>query len=480
MNQETFFVTTAIPYVNAKPHLGHALLFLYADTLARYQRSLGKQVIFSAGTDEHGGKIAEVARAAKKEPKALADEMTPEFQAALQRLGISNDRFIRTTDPNHKQRAQIIWQKLSPYIYKGAFDGWYCLGCEAYKTDQLVKDTKGVCPDHDRKYEKMQQENYLFKVSAFTKQIKQKIESAELKIVPAKRSHEVLAWLEEERDLSISRPKEQVSWGISVPGDDSQVMYVWFEALMNYITVLGYPEHQDFADYWPADIQVIGKDILRFHAIYWPAMLLGLDLPIYKTLYVHGFVTSAGAKMSKTVGNVVDPLELVEKYGQDAFRYYFLRHIPSYADGDFTFEKFETAYNSELANELGNAISRVAHMVKTYQAGVIGDISSSIHDVKPYHEALANCQFDRALDFIWEKIQELNRYLEVEQPWQLAKTDKDHLREVLAYASSALLQIADLLTPLLPTSADFIRSIFASGYIKTKPKSLFPKLAKPK
>ena len=477
MDKPTFFVTTAIPYVNDKPHLGHALLFLYADVLARYHRSLGKQVIYSTGTDEHGAKIVAKARAAKLDPKTFVDKMTVQFQALLSQLGISNDRFLRTTDSSHEQRAQIIWQKLSPYIYKGPFDGWYCLGCEAYKTEQVVKDTKGICPDHQSQYEKMQQENYLFKVSAFTGQIKQKIESEELRIIPAKRRNEVLAWLKEEKDLSISRPKDKLDWGISVPGDDSQVMYVWFEALMNYITVLGYPEHQDFADYWPADIQVLGKDITRFHAIYWPAMLLGLGLPLYKTLYAHGFITSAGAKMSKTVGNVVDPFELAQSYGQDAFRYYFLRHIPSYADGDFTIEKFETAYRSELANELGNAISRVAQMVKTYQAGVIGDISSSIHDVVPYHEALDACRFDRALDFVWEKIQELNRYLEVEQPWQLAKTDKDHLREVLSYASSVLLQVADLLAPFLPTSSDFIKSVFGSGYIKSKPKLLFPKLA---
>ena len=477
MSKKNFFVATAIPYVNDKPHLGHALLFLYADVLARYQRTQGKQVIFSTGTDEHGNKILEQAKAAGMEPQAFADQISAQFQTAITKLGISNNRFIRTTDAAHQDRAQLIWQKLAPYIYKGIYKGWYCLSCEDYKTQTVVKDTKGVCPDHQRAYEQLEQENYFFKRSAFTEQIKDKIKAGELKIIPKKRAREVLAWLADNPgDISISRPKEKLDWGISVPGDDSQVMYVWFEALMNYITVLGYPEHQDFADYWPADVQVVGKDISHFHAITWPAMLLGLGLPIYKTLYVHGFVTSNGAKMSKTVGNVVDPLELCQSYGQDAFRYYFLRHIPSYDDGDFTVVKFQTAYQSELANELGNAIMRVAQMVINYQAGVIGDISSSIHDVGFYHDALDNCQFDRALDFVWQQIQELNRYIEAEQPWQLAKTDKDHLREVLSYSCSVLLEIADLLEPFLPTSADFIKSVFASGYIKTRPKALFPRL----
>ena len=453
------------------------MLFLYADVLARYHRQQGRQVIYSTGTDEHGDKVAEKAASLDLSPQDLADRICLDFQTLLQALNISYDRFIRTTDQAHTQRVQLAWQQLADYIYKGSFKGWYCLGCEDYKTETVVKDSQGVCPDHQRPYQQLEQENYFFKLSAFTDQIREQIETNQLKIVPKTRRREVLAQLAEPpTDLSISRPSAKTKWGIAVPGDDSQVIYVWFDALLNYITVLGYPEHQDFVDYWPADIQVIGKDISRFHAIIWPAVLLALKLPLYKMLYVHGFVTSDGAKMSKSLGNVVDPLELIQTYGLDAFRYFFLRHIPSYGDGDFSLAKFQSAYQAELANELGNTVMRVAQMVISYQTGVVGKLPTGIHDTNLYHKAIKQCQFDRALDFVWQQIQELNRYLEVEQPWQLAKTDKEHLREVLAYATAVLLEVAELLVPFLPTTAEIIKTTFTSGYIKQKPSQLFPRL----
>ncbi len=472
-----FYVATAIPYVNAKPHIGHALDFLYADILARYHRQLGEDVKFSIGTDEHGAKIAEKASEQGITPQAYADQISPLWVDFAAKAGISNDFFIRTTNPDHEARAQQIWKNLGKHIYKGNYAGWYCVGCEEYKTDTHVKDTNGTCPEHNRPYDKIEEENYFFKLSSFGDQIKQAIETNDLRIVPEFRKKEILNLITEGlTDISISRPAEKISWGVPVPNDKTQVMYVWFEALMNYITVLGYPDEEDFKTYWPADMHVIGKDILRFHAAIWPAMLLGLGLPLPKAIYAHGHVSSGGQKMSKTVGNVIDPTEVIEKYGLDAFRYYFARHISSYEDGDFTFEKYTAVYNSELANELGNAVSRVAAMVIKYQEGVIGDIPPAEHDSARYHEAIQDCRFDKALESVWEQVRGLNQYIEEEKPWQVAKEDdKEHLSEVLAYLCSALLEIADLLLPFMPETSVKITNVFAEGIIRPLDGSLFPK-----
>jgi methionyl-tRNA synthetase len=472
-----FYVCTAIPYVNDKPHLGHAMLHLYGDVLARYHRMFGDQVLFCAGTDEHGGKIAEKAAEAKIEPKQFADNLSLSFRELLKTLNISNDRFIRTSDPGHEQRAEIIWKNLSAYIYKGNYEGWYCTGDEEFFSEQVVKANKGVCPDHNRPYEKVKEENYLFALSKFTAQIKQAIETDQYKIVPDSRKNEILSLLKSGLDdISISRPVKKISWGIPVPGDTSQVMYVWFEALMNYITVLGYPEHQDFKTYWPADVQVIGKNILRFHAAIWPGMLLGLGLPLPKMLYAHGFVEVDGKKMSKSLGNSILPSDIVAKYGTDSFRYFFLRHIPSYGDGDFSWERLEAAYNSELADQLGNAVSRTAAMVLKYQKGLIGDIPAAEHDIGPYRESIENCRFDRALEEVWEQVKGLNQYIDEQKPWEIVKTnDEDHLRQVLAEIVGALLEIGDLLQPFMPATSDKIRQIFASGLLSEMPAPLFPK-----
>jgi methionyl-tRNA synthetase len=472
-----FYITTSIPYVNSEPHIGFAMELVQADAIARFIRQNKTPTLFATGTDEHGGKIAEKAAEKNVTPKQFTDEISASFKAALPLLNISNDRFIRTTDDAHEKRAQLIWKNLSSYIYKSQYSGWYCTGDEAFFSEQVVKENKGVCPAHNRPYEKIHEENYFFKLSAFAPQIKQEIESDKLKILPQTRKHEILSVINEGlEDISISRPKDKIAWGISVPGDDSQVMYVWFEALMNYITVLGYPEHEDFKNFWPANVQVIGKDILRFHAAIWPAMLLGLKLPLPKTLYVHGFVNVDGKKMSKTIGNVVSPKEIVQKFGADTFRYFFLRHIPSYEDGDFTWERLEAAYNNELADQLGNAVSRTAAMISRYQKGVIGIIPEAGHDVGPYQQAIELCRFDRALDEVWEQVKGLNQYIEEEKPWNLAKqNEEDHLREVLAYCVSSLLEIADLLTPFMPQSAAKIQQVFSSGVLKEVPAPLFPK-----
>ena len=303
-----------------------------------------------------------------------------------------------------------------------------------------------------------------------------------MKIVPEFRKNEFLELIKNGvQDVSISRPRKTLSWGVPVPGDDSQVMYVWLDALANYITVLGYPDRAEWQAYWPADVQVIGKDILRFHAGIWPAMLLGLDLPLPKTLLVHGFVHVGGSKMSKTVGNVVDPMEIIQSYGADAFRYFFARHIPTQDDGDFTWEKFEKAYNGELGNDLGNLVQRVAAMLTRYQAGVIGDAPQAEHDMTIYRDMMQRLEFDKALDEVWSSVRSLNQYLERVKPWEIAKrraTDHDaesHLSEVLAYAASTLLQIADELVPFMPATAQAIHTIFGTGVVPADVPPLFPK-----
>ena len=472
-----FYITTSIAYVNNEPHIGFGMELVQADVLARYHRQLGDDVLFSTGTDEHGGKMAERAAELKLTPKQFTDKMSQYFRQVLPLLNISNDRFIRTTDPSHEQRAQLIWQNLSKFIYKGTYRGWYCTGHEEFFPEQVVKDNKGTCPDHNRPYEQLQEENYFFKLSSFRKQIAQAIESDNFRVIPKTRKNEILSLIKAGlADISISRPKDKIAWGITIPGDETQVIYVWFEALLNYITVLGYPEHADFKKFWPADIQVIGKDILRFHAAIWPGILLALGLPLPKMLYVHGHIVVEHKKMSKSLGNVVAPADIVKIYGADSFRYFFLRHIPSYNDGDFSWERLDAAYNAELADQLGNAVSRTAAMISQYQKGLIGDIPEPDHDIAAYQRAMADCRFDKALEEVWEQVKGLNQYIDETKPWEIAKTgDEAHMREVLAYMAASLLEIAELLVPFMPQTADKIKQVFGSGLLKPLSAPLFPK-----
>ena len=381
-----YFVTTSIPYVNGEPHLGHAMEFVMADVLARSARKQKNNVIYSTGTDEHGGKIAEKADELKLEPLELATQMSQKFRDLAESLDISADSFIRTTDKGHEQRAQLIWKALEKDIYKNKYVGWYCTGDEDFFSEAEVKENKGVCPNHNRPYEKVEEENYFFKLSNYNEQIKKAIEDGSFQIIPKAKRNEIL-WVITDglEDISISRPKDKISWGIPVPGDKTQVMYVWFEALMNYITVLGYPEHEDFKNFWPANVQVIGKDIIRFHAAIWPACCWRLACSYRRRCTFTVSSTIDNKKMSKSLGNYVSPTEIVDKYSADVFRYYFLRHIPSYEDGDFSWDKLDAAYNNELANELGNAVQRTAAMIVKYQDGVIGDIPEPEHDTAHYH-----------------------------------------------------------------------------------------------
>lgn len=476
------YIATAIPYVNGTPHIGNALDYLLADIWTRYQKQNGHDVRFQVGTDEHGNKIAAKAAEAGVDPKTYTDSTYVNFENLMNKVGAQYTDFIRTTDEHHIEAVQYIWQTLLPYIYKGTYQGWYCVGHEAFFTDKEVQATAGVCPDHQTQYQQVSEDNYYLKTSAFTDRIREAIETDVMQIVPEFRKKEFLDFIKDGlQDVSISRPKKNLSWGVPVPGDPDQIMYVWIDALANYITVLGYPDNEAWKQYWPADVQVIGKDILRFHAGIWPAMLLGLGLELPKKLLVHGHIVSGGEKMSKTVGNVIDPNEIIDQYGLDAFRYYFSRHIPTLDDGDFTWEKFEHAYNNELGNDLGNLIQRVASMITRYQAGVIGQAPQGEHDVSVYHESFEKLEFNKALDEVWTKVRSLNQYIENVKPWEIAKAigkdseSESHLSEVLAYAAAAALQIGDLLVPFLPATAASIHSIFQSGVVVPSEGVLFPK-----
>lgn len=471
-----YYVTTSIPYVNGEPHIGFAMELLQADVLARHARGHKKPVIFSTGTDEHGTKVAEKAVSLNLTPQVFSDQISQKFRDLCTALNISNDRFIRTTDKSHEERAQVIWKNLSHDIYKAKYIGWYDVRQEEFVPEGHIDKTR-TNPDHPQAYQKLEEDNYFFRLSNYTDRIKQAIESEEFLIVPKTRRNEVLSLLNEGLDdISISRPKTKLDWGVPVPGDSTQVMYVWFEALMNYLTVLGYPEHDDFKKFWPANVQVIGKDISRFHGAIWPGMLLSLGLPLPGTLFVHSHIMVEGEKMSKSLGNVIAPQDIVQKYGVDAFRYYFLRHMPSYEDGDFSWQAFENAYNNELANELGNAVQRTAAMIIKYQDGIIGNIPPAGHDLAQIEEAIEQCRFDRALSLIWEQVRGLNQYIDEAKPWVIAKdNDKEHLLEVLAYQVGCLLEIADLAEPFLPETAGKIRTMFIEGIVRPSETTLFPK-----
>ena len=465
------YINTAIPYVNGVPHIGHALDYCLADVCARYHRLMGDEVRVSAGTDEHGNKIQQKANELGVPVKQYVDENAAKFKDFISKLGVEYTDYVRTTDSDHERLAQEIWKKLSSHIYKATYDGWYCPGCERYVTKKEYDENHGICPDHNKPYEEFEEENYYFRISDFKDQIKAAIESKELLILPDYRAKEMLALLEESPDVSFSRPTSQLSWGVPIPGDDSQVMYVWMDALANYLTVLGYPE-KEISDWWPATAEFVGKDILRFHSIIWPAMLMGLGLPLPKALVSHGMVLADGQKMSKSIGNVVDPLDVINRYGIDGFRYYFLRHIDTFSDSNFTWEKFENAYNNELANDLGNLVQRLSSMFSKH------NIKFLKHNVKfseQYIELMNNYEYSKAMDYVWEKIQNLNRKVDEEKPWMLAKAgEMEKLENCLNELGNGVVEVAYELLPFLPGSAEKILAVFGAD-VTPPSEPLFPK-----
>lgn len=479
MSNDPYYIATSIPYVNGVPHIGHAMEFVLADIIARYHKQYGRDVFFSTGTDEHGGKVMEKAESQGVSPARYAEQMSQNFKDLTTSLNVEYTKFIRTTDPDHEARAAKIWTALGNDIYMSKYTGMYDQKEETFLTHEEARQVEKSDPKRYKTFVELEEENYFFKLAKYNTAIIDLIKQGKMEIVPKTRKNEVLSMLEGGlKDISISRPAGKMPWGIPVPGDKTQTMYVWFEALMNYITTLGYPDGSDLKKFWPADTQVIGKDITRFHAIIWPAMLMGIELEAPKVLYVHGFINDAnGEIMSKSMGNGIAPLDIVSGYGADAFRYYVARHIPSGEDNNFSWERFETIYNTELGNELGNLVQRTSSMIQRYEEGVIGKLPESMHDIAPYHDYFEEYRFDQALDYVWTLVRGLNQYIEDEKPWQIAKeNDPDHLQEILAYVVASTLQIADLLEPIMPATSAAIIQTFGEGVIKKDAPQLFPRI----
>lgn len=478
-----FYITTSIAYVNSEPHIGFALESVQADVLARYYRQLGYKVFFQTGTDEHGSKIQRTAEADHITPQQFVDKITEKYKGLRDTLNLSWDNFIRTTDQEkHWPVVWEVWDKLLALgdLYKKKYGGYYCIGCESFKTGKDIVD--GKCVIHKKELEFIEEENWFFKLSRYTKEIELRIKNNELGIVPESRKNEILSLLKEGlEDVSFSRSKRSVQWGIPVLNDDTQVMYVWADALTNYIS--GYGGIKEWQKH-PADVHMIGKDISRFHTAIWPGMLLSCKLPLPKNIFVHGFITSNGEKMSKSMGNVIDPYELVKKYTIDPVRYYLLREIPSSGDGDFSYEKFEERYNGDLANGLGNFAARVSTMASK-EAEINGKISKEvagkIKDVKKVVEQKTkDFKFNEALASIWELIQFGDRYVNENKPWE-KDLDKKIKNNTIFNLISILKEAGVLLAPYLPKTSELILDsikIEKNNFVVKKIQNLFPRIEK--
>ncbi len=460
----TTYITTPIYYVNAQPHLGHAYTTIVADTYSRFRRLQGEKVRFQTGTDEHGDKIAEAAAREGVSPKEYVDRISTMFRDTWPLLNVAPDNFIRTTDDNHVATVQKILQQVYDQgdIYFDEYSGLYCTGCERFLTEKEL--VQGKCPDHQTVPAEITEQNYFFRMSRYQEQLIDHIQANPEFITPERYRNEVLSFLSEPlEDLCISRPTSRLTWGIPLPFDDSFVTYVWFDALINYLTGLGYPDGEDFDDYWSVAEHVIAKDILKPHAIYWPTMILSMGLPLYQKLHVHGYWNVDETKMSKSIGNVVRPAELVEEYGVDCLRYFTLREMSFGLDASFSSAAIVARKNSDLANDLGNLYSRSTAMLAKYTGGVVPDPGNDTTDdtvleelamsvLQRYQEAMGSFQFHRGLQAVWELISLANKYIVSNEPWALVKeVEKEaRLHAVLYNLTEVLRLLTLLLQPVMP------------------------------
>ncbi len=512
-----FYITTPIYYVNDVPHIGHAYTTIAADVLARWHRLIGEEVFFLTGLDEHGQKVQQAAAKAGVSPQEHCDGLTPQFQTLWQKLGISNDGFIRTTDARHQAVVQRFLQELydKQFIYRAEYTGWYCTFDERFWTEKDVDN--GRCPDCQRPVEQLSESNYFFRMSQFQQRLFDHIEANPSFIRPESRRNEVLGFLQKPlEDLSISRPKSRLSWGIELPFDADYVTYVWFDALVNYISGLEYlPPRPSLDRWWPATVHLVGKDILTTHAVYWSTMLMALEIPLPHTIFAHGWWTMDGEKMSKSRGNVVDPYAVIDRFGADAFRYFLLREIPFGQDGDFSHESFIGRINGELANGLGNLLSRTVTMIQrccpgtaptpdpSAVTGLETDLQAAaeslIQKTLPHH--FQRIEFNRTLEAIWGLVQLGNQYIDKTAPWVLAKNPDDakRLQTVLFHAAETLRFLCLAAYPFMPNTAremarqlglpyDFSQALLKdpiawgageSGATVVKGKALFPRVDAP-
>ena len=466
---KSFYITTPIYYVNASPHIGHAYTTIVADVLARYHRMAGVNTFFVTGTDEHGDKIAEAAQKAGVTPQEYADKISAQFRSLCPELSITNDYFIRTTDSNHIETVRYILQKVydSGDIYFGSYEGHYCVGCERfYMEKELIE---GKCPDHQTKPEYRKESNYFFRMSKYQDWLINHIKENPDFIRPERYKNEALAFLRDPlEDLCISRPKTRLQWGITLPFDENYVTYVWFDALINYVTALDYPDGEKFKIFWPAAEHLIAKDILKPHGIYWPTMLKAAGIEPFRHLNVHGYWNLDQSKMSKSLGNIVRPLDLKDKYGLDAFRYFLLRDMVFGLDSNFSEEAFVQRLNSDLANDLGNLVSRTITMAVKYCDGKVPEINpqkkdSSLHEaarkvVTEVESSFNDMFLHKALIAIWDFINVTNKYIVENEPWTLGKdpANKEKLTAIMYNLLAALRAIAILLTPFMPQTAEKI------------------------
>ncbi len=486
-NRDTFYVTTPIFYANGRPHLGHVFAIFVADVLARYHRLRGDNTFFLTGMDEHGTKVARSAEEQGKTPQEWVDEVAVWFQDAAHHIESSHDIFHRTTNKEkHWPVAQEIWRRLETAgdIYKKEYKGLYCVGCEAFITEKDL-DENGLCPDHGIKPEIVSEENYFFRLSKYQQKLLDLIVSDTLHIVPQERKNEVVSFVQDGlEDISFSRKAEDLkNWGVPVPGDSAHLMYVWADALTNYLSGIDYFSNKEEAEFWPADVHVLGKEILRFHAVYWPAMLLASDIPLPKQILCHGQITSGGYKMSKTRGNVVDPFEYIGKHGAEALRYYLAAGVSTLKDGDFTHEQFVRRYNGDLAKGLGNVTARILTLAESVDFSGITEKPSEITEAErfkkvweDYGEAFAAQDLRAAIGTVWELIHWMDGHIEKTKPWESKDVN------VLYTLCVALANVSWLLRPFLPETAEKIeQGLGIAGketweFAPTKIDPLFPKI----
>ncbi|MBW2992871.1 methionine--tRNA ligase [Candidatus Woesearchaeota archaeon] len=459
MTKKKFYITSAIAYPNSVPHLGHALEIIQADALARFYKLKGEDVFFQTGTDEHGTKNWQTAEKEGLEIKKFLDRNVAVFVELYKLLNIDYDNFIRTTDKKHHEGAQKLWKKLaeSGDLYKKKYKGLYCVGCESFKTEKEL--VEGKCPNHPtREIQEVEEENYFFKLSKYAEKVAGIISKDEYKVIPESRKNEILSWLKEAKDISFSRPKSSLVWGIPVPDDENHVMYVWCDALSNYITGVGYGDDaKKFSQIWPCDIHVIGKDILRFHAGFWPAMLLSAGVELPKRLFVHGFLQVSGLKMGKSTGNVVDPFFNIKKYGVDPFRFYILGAMPMDGDGDYSDEAIVERINNELVANIANFVYRTLSYTNKALDSSVTEIDEDREVIDRINElidkvinAYEGCNFKEALSLILEISAIGNKYMQEKEPWKTIKDDKEGTRKVLGTCVNIAKILSILLEPVMP------------------------------